>query len=332
MRRRVDLAQPVDRDERVDLRRRDRRVPEQLLDDAHVGPAVEQVGGERVPQHVGADPAGSPARPAACCRTVHAVWREIRPPRVLTKTAGPRGASAGRPRTSQASRARARERADGHQPLLGPLAAEQDAAVGEVEVVDVEPDGLGDARARPVEQLEQRAAAEQRRVVGSGPVLRRAGRGQQRLHLAHRQRLRQAAGGRRRSDRPGRIVGDLALPMGEAVQTTHRHERARRRAGRERTMLVVPGPQRRKEVRDRVLARPRRGCVLRGGSGTRSSGAGPVGRRTGCSRRARVRRSSGRDSDGTGRRGRRPPEEAGRPHQPCAPRRSALAARRIRCV
>src|SRR5829696_607930 len=55
MARRVDLAEPVDGDQRVDLRGRHGRVTEQFLDDAHVRAAVEQVGGERVPQRVRRD-------------------------------------------------------------------------------------------------------------------------------------------------------------------------------------------------------------------------------------------------------------------------------------
>jgi hypothetical protein len=43
---RVDLAEPVHRDQRVDLRGGDRRVAQQFLDDADVGPAVQHVGGE----------------------------------------------------------------------------------------------------------------------------------------------------------------------------------------------------------------------------------------------------------------------------------------------
>ena len=41
---------------RVDLRRRDRRVPEQLLHRAKVGAGIEQVRGERVTQRMGAEP------------------------------------------------------------------------------------------------------------------------------------------------------------------------------------------------------------------------------------------------------------------------------------
>ena len=49
---RVQLLQPLARDVRVDRRRRDVGVTEQQLHDAQVGAVVEQVRGERVPQHV----------------------------------------------------------------------------------------------------------------------------------------------------------------------------------------------------------------------------------------------------------------------------------------
>src|SRR6476469_8464891 len=52
---RVDLAEPVDGHQGVDLRGRHRGVAEQLLDDADVGSAVEQVRRERVPQGVRGD-------------------------------------------------------------------------------------------------------------------------------------------------------------------------------------------------------------------------------------------------------------------------------------
>ena len=50
MRGGVDLSQLVHRHESVDLRGGHRGVSEQLLHDADVGAAVEQVGGEGVPQ------------------------------------------------------------------------------------------------------------------------------------------------------------------------------------------------------------------------------------------------------------------------------------------
>ena len=65
---RVDLAQPVDGDQRVDLGGGHRGVAEQFLDDPDVGAAVEQVGGERVAQRVRGDLGQArpgPPRPAA---------------------------------------------------------------------------------------------------------------------------------------------------------------------------------------------------------------------------------------------------------------------------
>src|SRR5258708_9566521 len=49
---RVNLAQLVDGDQGVNLRRRHRCMPEQFLNHANVSAAVEQVRGERVPEHV----------------------------------------------------------------------------------------------------------------------------------------------------------------------------------------------------------------------------------------------------------------------------------------
>ena len=52
MRAQVDLFEVLRRDLRVDLRRRQIRMPEQQLHDAQVGPASQQVCGEGVPQRV----------------------------------------------------------------------------------------------------------------------------------------------------------------------------------------------------------------------------------------------------------------------------------------
>src|SRR5260370_10937434 len=46
----VDLAEPVHRDQRVDLRGGDRRMPEQLLDDPDVGAAVQEARGGTIAQ------------------------------------------------------------------------------------------------------------------------------------------------------------------------------------------------------------------------------------------------------------------------------------------
>ena len=54
----VDVPDPLAGEMRVELRGGDTRMPEQLLDDAQVGAALEQVRRERVAQRVRADPVG----------------------------------------------------------------------------------------------------------------------------------------------------------------------------------------------------------------------------------------------------------------------------------
>ena len=168
---RVDLAQPVDGDQRVDLRRRHRRVPEQLLHDAHVGAAVEQVGRERVPQRVRRHlRASSPARSAAARRTVHALCRdsaaaagveEQRPRRTPRRPGGQR-----RPGPDEVVLdGPQRVAADRDDPLLAALAGQPHRRPAAVEVVDGEPDRLGDARAGAVQQLEQRPVAQRARAL-----------------------------------------------------------------------------------------------------------------------------------------------------------------------
>ena len=56
MRLLVDLLEPLDARVGVDLRRRDRRVAEQLLHGSKIGPGVEQMRGERVAERVNAQP------------------------------------------------------------------------------------------------------------------------------------------------------------------------------------------------------------------------------------------------------------------------------------
>ena len=104
VRGRVDLTQPLHRDQRVYLGGGDAGVPQQLLHHPHVGAAVEQVGGVRVPQRVGRDRLGAPPQPGARrgrpgCPTHPA--GSAAPPRALRNSCGGAparaAASAGRP-------------------------------------------------------------------------------------------------------------------------------------------------------------------------------------------------------------------------------------------
>ena len=78
----VDVPDPFAGQVRVELGRGDTRMAEQLLDDAQVGAALEQVRRERVAQRVRADPVGQ-TRPAWPRRltVAQACWRASRRPR-----------------------------------------------------------------------------------------------------------------------------------------------------------------------------------------------------------------------------------------------------------
>jgi hypothetical protein len=64
----VDRPETLDGDVRVDLRRREVRVPEQLLDGAEIGAAVEEVRREAVPQRVRRGAAADAGLERACRR------------------------------------------------------------------------------------------------------------------------------------------------------------------------------------------------------------------------------------------------------------------------
>ena len=66
----VNLAEPAQLDAGIDLGRGDRGVAEHFLDDAQIGAAGEEVGGEAVPERVRADVARSSRPPAAWRLTI----------------------------------------------------------------------------------------------------------------------------------------------------------------------------------------------------------------------------------------------------------------------
>ena len=134
-----------------------------------------------------------------------------------------------------------------HQPLLAALAAQQHRAVDLVEVVDVEPDGLGDPRAGAVEQLQQRPVAQREDRVGC------AGGVEDRLDVGERQRLRQPLGGRRRLHRRRRVGRGQAVGDGELVEAAHRHHGARRGRRAQRRVSLAPLAQAHQERGHRRL-------------------------------------------------------------------------------
>src|SRR4029079_12461126 len=104
---------------------------------------------------------------------------------------------------------------DRHDALLAALADHADEAAVEVDTGALEPDGLGDAEAGPVEQLDERL------------VTQRAGlcsvrRGDQPLGFAGRQRLRE------RPDAPRQADGGRRVVLARAEQLLVAEEAARR--------------------------------------------------------------------------------------------------------
>ena len=182
---------------------------EQLLDDAQVGAALEQVRRERVAQRVRADTfgeAGGGGRPLdrgpglLARQPAAAVAQEQRTAadRVDVSAREQAGRAAGHPAPEPVER----DVADRDEPLLVALADDADEAAVDRQVLAVEPDRLADPQPRRVQQLEQGAvaqgmagvravgpsgssppAASSRRTVSSGVSVsgrRRDGRGRSR--------------------------------------------------------------------------------------------------------------------------------------------------------
>ena len=227
--------QPRRRDVGVDLGRREAAVPEQLLDDPQVGPAVEEVGREAVAEGVRRDadrqagPAPQPLEPEAQAA------RAERGPEVvqeeLARLGSGRAASAPggarRRRSSRAGRPSARYSASAARagrpsspirslrPLpmtrSSPRRRSRSAAVARRQLADPQPGGVGGLDDRPVAQGERAAQV----VAGGpaaparGPVSRRhvvVDRGQEPLDLLDLEDAGQAARQARRRERAPRIA------------------------------------------------------------------------------------------------------------------------------
>src|SRR4051794_15564410 len=154
----------------IELGGREVGMPEQLLQGAEVGAALEQVRGERVAQQVrvhalrleaglAGEPAqdqegaGSGERPALRVQEeLGAVARvEVRP---AAREVEPQRLAGGA--------------ADRHDALLAALAGAADEPLLEVDAALLEPDRLADAEAGAVEQLDERAVAERARRRAGG--------------------------------------------------------------------------------------------------------------------------------------------------------------------
>ena len=170
MRRGVDLAELVDRDQGVDLGGRHRGVAEQLLDHPNVGAAVEEVGCEGMAENVRRYPGESGSFGGGLQHLPGALPGQPPAPGVEEHARGCRG----RGRAGRAGLGRGRRRAPsgrsgrGGRPWLRPPLP-RSRTCSCLQVVDGQADGFGDAGAGAVQDLQQGAVAEgERRAVGAG--------------------------------------------------------------------------------------------------------------------------------------------------------------------
>ena len=160
---RVDLAEPLHRDQGVDLRGRDRRVAKQFLDDADVGPAVEHVRGERVPQRMGrhvvqAGPLGGGAQYAPGALPGQAPASRVQEYRRAHRDPPGRGGQQGPGPDQVGLEGPDRVATDRDHPLLAALPGQPDHwVVVQAELVHIEPGRLGDPRPGRVQELQQGA-------------------------------------------------------------------------------------------------------------------------------------------------------------------------------
>ena len=151
------------------------------------------------------------------------------PPCALRKSSGRwRRSRCGRPRDEVAAERLGGLAADRDDPLLVSLADAADEAVVERDRRLLERDGLGDAEAGAVEELDERAVAEVARLRAGGGL-------DQALGLARRERPRQLRPSAREVELGGRVVVALAEQLLVAEEGAQRRgaprERRRREAG-----------------------------------------------------------------------------------------------------
>ena len=301
VRRAVALLEPLGRHVRVDLRRAEARVAEELLHRAQVRAAVEQVRRGGVPQGV------RPLGPGRGCRQdgrdepVHAARAHARAARAeedgRRRLAGCRVAWVARrrrrtrrPPASPAARLEVSidrtsgGRTVGHHPLLRALAGDAHGAAPPVDVVDVEADELGDAQRRRVEQFDDRDVAYRDRVAARRP----GGEGASAPSRAARRPRAAGCAARAEPSVGAGVAGEDPAPE---PGVKPRADAARRAiVARARPRSVATQSQSRSRPRSMpAVVTPRRSANPRGRRGRR-------GTRRPCARSTRARSSRGRGS------------------------------------
>ena len=159
-----------------------------------------------------------PERVLVFCRTKHRVDD-------VSKTLKNAGVRVDVMHADRPQKARERALVQRDDPLLGALAEEGDLAPGKVDGAQLEPGGLGDARARRVEQLEEGPVPQVDRVVAGAGGDQRV-----RVRVAHRARERLGELGTRHGGDGCR--GAAPLVEHPAVQPAQGREMAGHRRGR----------------------------------------------------------------------------------------------------
>ena len=209
-------------------------MPKQLLDDAQVRAAGQQMGGERVPQRVRADP---PRQARPICRAFDdrpgLLAGEPTPPDgEEQRTASERGdvtqREPGRPdRVEVAFQPGDGRVAQGHQAFLVALANDPHESPLEREILAVEAERLADPETGRVEQFQESPVPNVDGVVRGVP----ASGFQQPRCIGHIERVRQVTGLPWQVDPSGQIRRDELVAVGEAVEATDRGRPAAQAGG-----------------------------------------------------------------------------------------------------
>src|SRR5882762_990455 len=255
----VHGAEVIPIDVGVELRRREIGVSQHFLHGTEVGATLEQVRGERVSQRMRCDTLGQTGPPRrGFDDTPGANARQWRTTRIQEQNASGFTAIERGPDLSRVQRHRAqRSASDRNEPFLGALAEDARYAVLEQDVLQLERHQLGDARARGVGELEQRAIADGQRLVG-------VRRSQQLVYLGYRQHRRERAPPLGGFDAFAGIARGEPLPYQKLEVGADRGDLTADRRGREAEILeeVDEFPELR---RGELLwgLRSSTGCVLR---------------------------------------------------------------------
>ena len=290
---------------------------EQLLDDAQVRTAVEQVRRERMAERVRRDP-DRQSGPHAQTDRGGSAGRAHRAggrggsgrsrPAGLVGAAPRRSSRTGRPSSRYSASACSRRTPEQADPLLAPLAQDPDLAAPEVERTERRRCELADAQAGGVGGLDQRAVAQGEREPEGGPLgivarnvleIRLDDR-EQRVDLLDLEDAREPAREARRRDRAPRVARREIAPRRPAMERPDRGQPLR--DGRSSATLTEDA-----EVGAQVG--PRRAPPVRAPRGRASRGRRrqPWRRRVACAARRRARRGSGGTARGRDRSSGRPP-------------------------